>query len=81
MEDQELIDHYNAAEGDDYIANIYQDDVPLVETSVGISGGDEKTKYYVGFSTFDQDGVIKGQGYNRTSFRVTLIEDYLTGLL
>ena len=39
---------------------------------VDISGGDEKTKYYVSTSYFDQDGIILNSDYNQVNVRLNL---------
>lgn len=41
------------------------------DTNLSLSGGDERTTYYLSAGRFDQQGVIKGpQGYERTSVRL-----------
>ncbi|HQK36407.1 MAG TPA: SusC/RagA family TonB-linked outer membrane protein, partial [Bacteroidales bacterium] len=50
------------------------------EHNISISGGTEHIQYYVSGSHLDQDGVVKGYQYKRTSFRSNLdakITDYL----
>ncbi|MDN5212760.1 TonB-dependent receptor [Fulvivirgaceae bacterium BMA12] len=37
--------------------------------SLGISGGGEKFKYYLGLGHLDQEGIVLGDEYARTSFR------------
>ncbi|SEN84606.1 TonB-linked outer membrane protein, SusC/RagA family [bacterium A37T11] len=45
---------------------------PLQNHSLSINGGNEKTHFSIGGSTFLQDGIIKGSGYDRYSFRSSL---------
>ncbi|MCB0521248.1 MAG: TonB-dependent receptor [Lewinellaceae bacterium] len=44
----------------------------LMDYNLNISGGDYKTKYYLGGSWFDQEGVILNQGFQRLSGRLNL---------
>ncbi|MCL1676741.1 SusC/RagA family TonB-linked outer membrane protein [Elizabethkingia meningoseptica] len=69
---QSIDDFYNSDFGDDYLKHIYKKDQPISELSVSASGGNDKTSYYVGFSNFDQMGVIKGQEYSRQTFTLNL---------
>jgi len=39
---------------------------------VSASGGNEKTKFYVGGSYFDQDGIVINSGFKRLSTRLNL---------
>lgn len=59
---------YAADFGDNYIDAIYRQGSPVVrQTDVTISGGDEKARFYTNFTDFSQDGVIKGQSFDRRS--------------
>ncbi|WP_250255410.1 SusC/RagA family TonB-linked outer membrane protein [Chryseobacterium sp. Marseille-Q3244] len=69
---QSIEDFYRSDFGDDYIRQIYRKDQPLYELSASASGGTDKTTFYLGFSNFDQSGVIKGQEYNRQTFTLNL---------
>jgi TonB-dependent starch-binding outer membrane protein SusC len=55
----------------DYIDAIMQDGV-LQSHSISISGGDEKTQYFVSGNYFDQEGIIKSSAYNRVSGRMNI---------
>lgn len=44
----------------------------ILSNSLNISGGNEKTQFSVGASTFDNNGIINGSDYNRYSFRINL---------
>jgi len=54
----------------------YQDEVftsaPIQNYNIGITGGNEGVKYFVGGSYFGQDGIIKNSDFNRASFRSNL---------
>ena len=63
---QEQID--NAGEGTDWQDLIYRD-APIQNHSLNISGGNDKTKFSIGASYFDQQGIIKNSGYNRIALR------------
>lgn len=39
---------------------------------LSLSGGNDKTQYMVSGNYFNQEGVVIGSGYNRTSFRINL---------
>lgn len=45
---------------------------PIAQTDLNFSGGNERTKFYVSGSYFNQDGTIIGSGFDRYSFRVNL---------
>ncbi len=54
--------------GDNYVDAIYKDNPAIVrQTDLTISGGSEKARYYANFTDFKQDGVIRGQGFDRRS--------------
>ncbi|MEO7989140.1 MAG: SusC/RagA family TonB-linked outer membrane protein, partial [Chryseolinea sp.] len=55
----------------DYIDAILQDGV-LQSHSLSISGGNEKTHYFISGNYFDQEGIIKSSSYNRLSARVNI---------
>ncbi|MEJ8597662.1 SusC/RagA family TonB-linked outer membrane protein [Riemerella anatipestifer] len=65
-------DFYKSNFGDNYLDGVYRKNQPIYELSASASGGNANTRYYVGFSNFDQEGVIVGQAYNRKSFTVNL---------
>lgn len=45
---------------------------PVSDIQLGVSGGSERTRYYVSASRFDQEGIVIGSGYDRTAARVNL---------
>lgn len=47
----------------------------IQDHSVTVSGGNEKTKFSVSGSIFNQDGIIKSSGYDRYSFRTNVSHD------
>ncbi|UGU15236.1 TonB-dependent receptor [Sinomicrobium kalidii] len=73
------IDNYNAGITTDWLDAVTQTGV-IQEHNISVSGGTEKTKYYVSGGYLDQEGVIKGYQFNRVSLRTNLdmeITDYL----
>lgn len=44
----------------------------LQKYSLGLSGGNERTTFYVGSEYFKQEGVVKGSGFERYSVRLNL---------
>ena len=61
----------------DYIKN---NNAPIKETNIGVSGGTDKTQYYLGGSYFDQEGTVKGQNYKRSSIRLNLDQEAFSWL-
>jgi len=55
----------------DYVDEILQDAV-LQTHSLSVSGGDEKTKYFVAANYFGQEGIIKSSDYTRITGRVNV---------
>jgi TonB-linked SusC/RagA family outer membrane protein len=56
----------------DYEDEIYGEKGLITETKVSASGGDEKTKFYVGASYRDEDGIIKNTGFDRVSIKANI---------
>ncbi len=64
----------------DFFGALYRT-APITQYDLGVSGGDLKTKYYLGGSFFDQDGTILNQNFNRISGRMNFdhsANDWLT---
>ncbi len=45
---------------------------PIRSYNLALSGGDERTRYYLSGSHFDQQGVVIGSGYDRVNARANL---------
>ncbi len=45
---------------------------PINSHELSVSGGNESTNYLISSSLFDQQGIIKGTGYTRGTFRVAI---------
>ena len=42
---------------------------PLIRNTIGISGGSENSRFYIGFSQQQQAGILKGNEFSRYTFR------------
>ncbi len=63
----------------DYIDAIMRDAI-LQSHSISISGGENKTRYFISANYFDQEGIIKGSDYQRLSARINIssqLKDWL----
>lgn len=61
----------------DYEDYFYGNNAMLSNTRLSISGGDEKTKFYINGGITDENGVVKNTGFQRYSIRAN-IEHKLT---
>jgi TonB-dependent SusC/RagA subfamily outer membrane receptor len=65
----------NAA-GDQVVRRDYQQDIfqtaPQFGTSLSMSGGDERTQYFLSAALLDQEGVIRSTEYQRRNLRLNL---------
>lgn len=82
------LNRYSAGNNDyqTYIVNTnweretYQKDPALQQYDLTLSGGNDKTKFYIGGQAFDQKGIIVGNSYKRYSGRLNLtnkVTDFL----
>jgi len=44
----------------------------MVNSNLAISGGDDRTNYFIGGSFFDQDGTVAGSDFKRSSLKINL---------
>ena len=56
----------------DYEKEIYGNKGFLTTTGVTVSGGSDKTRFYVSASRTKEDGIVKGTDFNRNSIRANL---------
>ncbi|MGX5820196.1 TonB-dependent receptor [Chitinophaga lutea] len=49
--------------------------VPMQDYHIGVSGGNEKTKYALGFGFVDQEGVLIGTDFKRANIRINLQQE------
>ncbi|PGH37717.1 MAG: SusC/RagA family protein, partial [Candidatus Nephrothrix sp. EaCA] len=55
-------------QGTDWYKEITRN-APLTRHTIGLSGGGEGSRYYVGFSLQDQQGILKNNNFKRYTFR------------
>jgi TonB-linked SusC/RagA family outer membrane protein len=77
-------DIYNAAGGRtfNYEDELYGNKGFLNNTRASVSGGTDKTSYFVGFTYKNDEGIVKTTGYEKTSVRLNLdqkITSFLDG--
>ncbi len=58
----------------DYEEELYGNDGLMNNTRISVSGGSDKTSYYAGFTRKDDEGIVKGTGYQKKSFRLNLTQ-------
>ncbi len=65
---------YNANGGkiNDYEDELYGNNGFMSNTRLSVSGGNDRTSYYAGFTRRDDEGIVKKTGYEKTSFRLNL---------
>ncbi len=59
--------------GTDWQSEIFQKNALIQSHNLSLSGGNDKTTYYVSLNYFDQDGVVKSSSFKRYSARVNLV--------
>ena len=65
-------DPYSYGQGYDWQAAIFNDNAPMMNHQVTVSGASEKINYFLSFGYYDQDGIIGGN-YNQSNYnRLTL---------
>ncbi|HTF20152.1 MAG TPA: SusC/RagA family TonB-linked outer membrane protein, partial [Chryseolinea sp.] len=69
---QDQIDSFG--EGTDWQDEVFQD-APMYTGSLTVNGGSDKTRFSLGGSIFQQDGIIKGSDFNRYSLRTKIDHD------
>lgn len=55
----------------DWLKEVMQT-APTMNTELSISGGDQKTRFYMSGNYYNQDGIVKGTDYERFSGRLNL---------
>jgi TonB-linked SusC/RagA family outer membrane protein len=73
---------YQAANGQtyDYEDEMYGNKGLMNNTRLSVSGGNESTLYYAGITRKDDEGIVKGTGYEKTSFRLN-VDQKITSFL
>ncbi len=76
---QAELEAYRAAVAENRVADweeeIYGETALLSNTQVSVSGGTQKTKFYVSGGIQDEGGIIKNTGFSRYSVRANLDQD------
>lgn len=63
-----LEEAYAADWGDSYIDAVHRNKLAVIrQTSVTLSGGSKRARFYTNFTDFNQEGVLRGQGFKRRS--------------
>ncbi|MFI5131787.1 MAG: SusC/RagA family TonB-linked outer membrane protein, partial [Chitinophagales bacterium] len=57
-----------------YEDELYGNKGLMNNTRVDVSGGNDKTTYYAGFTRKDDEGIVEGTGYKKSSFRLNLTQ-------
>ena len=60
-----------SGQGTDWQDMVYQD-APIHNHALNFTGGNEKTRFALGISYFDQEGIVINSGYNKISLRNSL---------
>ncbi len=58
----------------DYEKELYGNDGLMNNTRLSVSGGNDKTTYYAGFTRKNDEGIVKNTGYQKNSFRLNLTQ-------
>jgi TonB-linked SusC/RagA family outer membrane protein len=58
----------------DYENELYGNHGLMNNTRLSISGGNDKTTYYAGYTRKDDEGIVKKTGYKKSSFRLNLTQ-------
>lgn len=58
--------------GTDWYDQVLNKNSFMQNYQLGISGGSEKTKFYLGVSHFDQEGIVKMDSYKRSTIKLNL---------
>lgn len=71
---QAELDRFRAANGQtwDYEKYFYGNTAPLSNTRLGISGGNDKTKFFISGSLTDEKGIVRRTGFKRYSLRANI---------
>ncbi|MGY2131649.1 SusC/RagA family TonB-linked outer membrane protein [Hymenobacter sp. HD11105] len=72
LEKQRLADAQASGQVYDYEKQIFGNTAFLRNTSLSVSGGSEKTKFYVAGTSTDEGGIVNRTGFKRNSIRANL---------
>ena len=56
----------------DYEDELYGEHGMMSTSRLSVSGGNDKTSYYLGYTYKDDEGIVLGTGYRKSSFRINV---------
>jgi len=56
----------------DYEDELYGEHAMMSTSRLSVSGGSDKTSYYLGYTYKDDEGIVLGTGYRKSSFRLNV---------
>ncbi|MBO9657690.1 MAG: SusC/RagA family TonB-linked outer membrane protein, partial [Chitinophagaceae bacterium] len=71
---QQQLDSFSTIQGTDW-QDLMLRNAPIYTGNVSVSGGNEKTSFFLSGGIFSQQGIIPNSDYNRYSFRVNMSHD------
>lgn len=71
---QQQVDSFKNVKGTDW-QDLLLREAPLYNTNISVSGGSEKTSFFLSGGVFMQEGIIPNSDYNRYSLRVNINHD------
>jgi TonB-linked SusC/RagA family outer membrane protein len=84
QEGSDLFDLDNLPEVETNWQDVMIGTAPIIDNQISVSGGTDKTNYYLSAGYFSQDGIVASTGYKRYSLRsnidVKLSSTFTTGL-
>ena len=63
-------------QGTDWYRYVFDNQTPIQNYHLGISGGSESTKYAISLGYMDQEGIILGSSYDRTNLRANFDHEF-----
>ncbi len=63
-------DPASLGEGTDWQEEVYRDGAPMISHTLSLSGGNDKSRYFISGNYFDQDGIYIESNLKRWQFRV-----------
>lgn len=68
---EEEIQEFRNGAGTDWRSAVLRN-APIQNTQISFSGGSDKIQYYVSGAHFDQEGIVRESGFNRSSVKASL---------
>jgi TonB-dependent starch-binding outer membrane protein SusC len=67
----EFADPTLLGKGTDWQSQVFQR-APMMSHQLSVSGGKDRTQFYIAAGYFEQEGIVVGSNFNRASFRINL---------